>query len=120
MNSALVAAVWGFAGAVCYAAPRWSTCAFTAREQGGKSDRCTAEATIALLVGTVASGASGPWLADLFGQVEPKGANMVFAAVGLISNPLAPKLADLMSGAAANLLSDRVLKYFKERREDDP
>lgn len=85
-------ALWGALGAFIYAAPKFSACFFTARQTGGSSLVCSVEATISMLTGIFASVVVSPWLYTFLGRTGEHEIRAISALVGLLANPVAPKL----------------------------
>ena len=102
-------ATWGVAGSFIYAGPRWLACAFASK---GAAWRCSLEAAICLLVGAIAAQAFGQWVLAFLHQ-RPADLNAIAAMIGLLANPLAPKLTEGLAGTIANTISSRVGKLTK-------
>ena len=90
-------ALWGFAGAVVYAAPRWALCVKVCRKQGCEPQECHEELIVSLIIGAIAGAAAGHYVADLVGQTEPHQIRAVTALIGLIANRAAPGLIRVLS-----------------------
>lgn len=101
-------AVWGLAGAWIYAAPRWLACVYGQPGTFWKAHwRCTLEAGVCLAVGALAAAAFAGWIITAW---HPVGADMpaIAAMIGLLANPIAPRLVDGLSSAAAGAITARL------------
>lgn len=94
LDASLIAAAWGVAGAVNYAAPKLSLCYYTAREAKGPWGRCLAEFPIALVVGAISAAAFSGWLAGFLHQTDGRA---VAAMIGMIANTVSPAMIALVS-----------------------
>lgn len=99
-------ATWGGAGAFIYAAPRWLACAVP---KPGAAWSCTMEALVSIAVGVISAAAFSHWLLAFLHQ-RPADLPAVAAMVGLLANPVAPKLVEGLSTIVAN----RAAKLLKE------
>jgi predicted anti-sigma-YlaC factor YlaD len=102
-------AVWGGAGAFIYAGPRWLACFWPTK---GTAWRCTAEGAVCIIIGTLAAQAFAGWASRVFHQA-PADLPAVAAMIGLLANPLAPRLVDGLSSVAANFVTARAAKILK-------
>lgn len=105
--------VWGFLGAFIYAAPRLSACMYAAREAGAGGWRCIFDFVTSLAIGAIAAAAFTPWALRFLGEAATDQHNAIAALVGLMANPTAPRLVDVFSALASNVLSEKLLKLFK-------
>jgi len=115
------AATWGLLGAFCYAGPRWSLCAFATR---GVAGRCTLDAVVSLMVGTIAAGAACN-AAMLAFDLREDYRNSVAAFIGLMANPTAPVLirtgpmmARVLRRVALSAISDKFARLLMGEDED--
>jgi len=88
-------ALWGALGAFIYAAPKFSACFFSSRQNGGSSVVCFIEGCISVLVGIFASIAVAPWIYAFLERDGEHEIRAICAVVGLLANPIAPKLFNL-------------------------
>jgi len=96
-------ALWGFAGAISYAAPLLSTCLFTSsQEPGGSSAKCTLDFIIAVFIGTVAAAAFTPLIQELLHKSTDPWLRVIAVTIGLLANRIAPKLVDTAPDALLN------------------
>jgi hypothetical protein len=96
-NATLVAALWGLAGAFMYAAPKMSACVFSAKPEDGPPMRCVIDAIIALVIGALAAAAFAEFAQDFLKRTEPGARSAIAAVIGLLANPLAPRLIGRLS-----------------------
>lgn len=97
--------LWGVAGAFIYGAPQLSVCIFTAQQAEGHWVRCSFEFSVSLIIGAIAAGAFAPWAASsIFKSVDPAQARVIAATIGLLANPIAPRLIDVLSGKVIQML----------------
>lgn len=105
MIAAFTPALWGFMGAFIYAAPRLATCMFAARQAGTGWFGCGFEFVMALLIGAVAAGAWGPEVSiSVLKSSDPAHLRAVAATIGLLANPAAPRVIDILTGRILNVL----------------
>lgn len=107
MLSSLIEApfVWGFMGAFVYAAPRLSACVFAARQTGVGWFDCGFEFVVALATGAVAAAALGPEITiSVLKTTDPAHARAVASGIGLLANPAAPKIIDILTGRILQVL----------------
>jgi hypothetical protein len=97
MNPLLQAALWGLAGAFMYAGPKMSACVFSAKPDDGPPIRCVIDAIIALIIGALASAAFAQFAQGFFKRAEPGALSAIAAVIGLLANPLAPRLIAKLS-----------------------
>ena len=89
-------ALWGFLGAIIYAAPKLTTCAYS--EAGAPHvRRCVIEAGTALLIGTVTAAAFQPWLAGYLHATTPQDTKAMSAMIGMLANTTAPGIIKFLS-----------------------
>lgn len=91
---------WGFCGAFIYAATRFSTCLLRSFQTGERWWLCAVDAGIAVLVGPVAAGAFTVTIQKLSGLSGVEHVPAVAATIGLLANPLAPGLTDVLAKGA--------------------
>lgn len=86
VNSALL---WGFLGAVAYAAPQFSARVYA----GGKFFPMFLDFMVALAVGTIVAGAGLPWAVAWTTRAETAEETRALSAMlGFLANPAAPWL----------------------------
>jgi hypothetical protein len=109
-----VAAVFGCAGAFMYGGQRWLACV-----AGGAGPfwrvhwRCSMEGLVTLAVGALAAAAFADWAMTL---ARPLGGDLpaVAAMIGLLANPIAPKLAARLSSEAAAAMAARLARVLRD------
>lgn len=107
-------AFWGFLGAFIYAAPRWVAClAGTRTDNGGSNAVCTLEAVIALVIGAIAASAFGDMVMTVF---KLDNSNSACAIIGLLANPVTPKLVE----AAPSMLNGFLTSWAGKSLKEDP
>lgn len=109
MTGTMIAALWGLSGAFIYAAPRWMACAFASK---GVALRCSLEMIVCLGIGSIAAAAFGPWVL-VFLKQRPTDLGAISAMVGLLANPTAPKVVDMIGNLASSGLVSRIAKAVK-------
>lgn len=88
-------ALWGLLGSFIYAAPRFSACFFSARQNGGTSLACGVELAISLAIGTIASPLIAPWLQHFLDRQGSHETMAISAVIGLLANPVTPRLLNV-------------------------
>ena len=97
--------LWGFMGAFIYAAPRLGACVFARRQAGQGWVGCGFEFVAALITGAVAAGALTPEIAVSFlKSTDPAHSRAVAATIGLLANPAAPRVIDILTGRILQVL----------------
>lgn len=94
-------ALWGACGAIIYAAPRLTVCLFAARSDGKRwfECGCVFEFIVALLIGTIAALAFGPWIgASILKATDPGQLRAIATGIGLLANPAAPRVIEILNG----------------------
>lgn len=91
-------AFWGFLGALMYAGPRVIAGVFTRRERGLGPWEPILEFVAAVFVGTVTAEAFTAWALQHFKLEEPHHLRGVGVMLGLLANPAAPRVVDLVAG----------------------
>jgi hypothetical protein len=102
-------AFWGAAGAFIYAAPLFSTCAFSAKATGGSWVRCGFEFVTALAIGTLAAAATTPVIQEVFHRDSAAWMRAIASTTGLLANRVAPRLVN----AAPDAVIDWVGRLFR-------
>ena len=102
---AMEPAWWGFLGALIYAAPRLSACLFAAQQTEGHWVQCGFEFAVSLTIGAIAAGIFGPWIgASILQATDPAQTRVITATIGLLANPIAPRIIDVLSGRVLQML----------------
>ena len=101
-------ALWGFLGAVIYAAPRLSVCLFS-KEPGAKALRCLIEAVTALMIGAIAAAAFSEWIIRFLHLAQILDLRAVAATIGALATPTAPAIINALSGGL-------MARYFGEKK----
>lgn len=101
---------WGAGGAFVFAAPRWIACLVACREAGTPGWHCTGEFVVALLIGAFAAEAFSAFASEV---LHMKDANAVSAMIGLLANPMAPRIAAGGAGIVGNLLNSKIGKALQ-------
>lgn len=96
--------LWGFLGAFIYAGPRLTACVFAARQTETGWFECGFEFAVALLIGVASAWAFAPWGASVLKATDPAQIRAIAATIGLLANPAAPKVIDLLSGRVLQML----------------
>jgi hypothetical protein len=97
-------ALWGFLGAFIYAAPRLTACIFASRQAGVGWFLCGFEFALALLIGVAAALPFAPLAASVLKVSDQAQIRAIAATIGLLANPAAPKVIDILSGRMLNYL----------------
>jgi hypothetical protein len=104
-------AFWGASGAFIYAAPLFSTCAFTAKAAGGSRTRCGCEFVTAVAIGTLAAAAITPLIQEIFHRDTQAWMRAVSTMAGLLANRVSLKITD----AAPDVVFEWLSRIFKGR-----
>jgi hypothetical protein len=91
-------ALWGFAGAFIYAAPKFSACYWQCRDTQVAWTRCLADAIICLMIGTISAFAFSEVIGLRLKFTGGQELRAISVLIGLLSNRLAPKLVDGAEG----------------------
>lgn len=95
----------GLAGAFVYAAPRLSTCIFASRQAGTGWSLCLIEFGLALATGMIAAAYLTPWIcASVLKSTDAGLLRPVAVTIGLLANPIAPRIVDILGGRILNIL----------------
>lgn len=93
---------WGAGGAFIYAAPRLSVCIATALARKTGCITCTVDAILALAIGVISAAAftdlAHALAVKFIGDTIPKDGRAISCVLGLLANPLAPRLVDVAGG----------------------
>ncbi len=105
-------ALWGFGGALIYAAPRLSACLFSAADTAAVGHgKCWFDFGSSLVIGTISAAAfAAPVAASL--HVDHY-LNAVCALLGLTANRMAPMISSSISALVFNALNGRLLGLLK-------
>lgn len=96
---------WGAAGSFIYAAPRLSVCLFAAQQTEGHWVQCGFEFAVSMVIGAIAAGILGPWIGvSVLKSADPAQARVIAATIGLLANPIAPRVIDVLSGRVLQML----------------
>lgn len=98
-------AVWGFLGAFIYAGPRLAACIMSCRETGVNWALCLLEFAFALATGAIAAAA---FSATAMNLIHVSDTTAIATTIGLLANPIAPKMIATASGVLNAALSSRL------------
>lgn len=105
-------ALWGLLGAFVYAAPRLLVAWGESRAAGTGVLPHLIEFVVALTFGPIFAAGFGEWGAGYLGWTEPRSLRAVSLVIGMVANPVAPLLVNLVTGGIAGRLG-AVLKGEK-------
>lgn len=98
----LIAAGWGFLGALMFAAPNLVLCLYQCHRAEKHWVWCVADFAVAMVVGVGAAAGGTYWGADLLGvSADPHKIPGISILIGLLANPVAPVL---ISGVPKRIL----------------
>ena len=117
VSPALQSALWGFIGAIWYAAPRLSACVFADGRHGGTS-RCILDFVIALATGSSAAAVFGASVQSVSGLQHYDAP--ICAVIGLVANRTMPQVTDALGALLVNLLSGDFLKLPRKGGSGEP
>ena len=93
---------WGFLGAVVYGAPKLLACVCSTAADHPRAGQCTAEAIVALIIGTIAATAFEPWIDHYLKLNTPQETRAMSTVIGVLANPTAPGIISFLSGSLLN------------------
>lgn len=95
---------WGAAGAFVYSGPKLSTCVFDSRKTGAPTAKCVVDAIFAMVIGPISAAALTGTVQGYTGLSGADHLPAVSACLGILANPLAPGVIEVMSGAVLTRL----------------
>jgi hypothetical protein len=98
-------ALVGLAGSFIYAAPRWLACMVGHREAKSPVWPCFAEFLTSLAIGAIAAFA---FCAVVMGFAHVKDINAIGALIGLLANPVAPKISNGFADIVGGVVNSKI------------